>query len=479
MNENNIKNNNKNNSNSQNKKNNKKREKSPSIFFLFDTVKNKNKKKPKSKSPNNIKSEINDHFAISFISSNNKSLNINTFYEKLHNNILKNDKKVDNILQSLTKIKNYCIEEIKNIIKITYDDIRNYYSIDLYGSFTTGLMIEASDIDIRIKINECKKKDFEKYFFSLYNKLKDENKFENIIPISTANVPVIKLLLNIEKFIASKKDLEKDFSKFKQLSLFKNFIFDKKELLQIKIDITFIINYYQNNNNEIFDKFQNDKLNINNSINNNNEISSISYVKKQMEEYPEIKPVLRLLKRYFYIKKMNSCFEGGLSSYSLFLLILSFAKYQKIFNVNQNKIINLGIFLIQFLEFFGKIFDFKNHLININSPYIYEINNNISYKSGKTLIILDPLTGLNASKSSYKIGEIQKMFINGLDFFEKERIVYENELIKEKNDKRDNDKNNNFEVILGLTKIQKNDYFKKNKKDNKNCLNIIDKFFAT
>ena len=64
-------------------------------------------------------------------------------------------------------------------------------------------------------------------------------------------------------------------------------------------------------------------------------------------------------------------------------------------------------------------------------------------------------------------------------FFEKERIIYENEIIKEKNVKRDNDKNNNFEAILGLTKIQKNDYFKKNKKDNKNGINIIEKFFAT
>ena len=119
----------------------------------------------------------------------------------MHNNILKNDKKVDNIQHSLTNIKNYCIEEIKNIIKIAYDDIRNNYSIDLYGSFTTGLMIKASDIDIRIKIKDCKKKDFEKYFFILLNKLKDENKFDNIIPISTASVPVMKLLINIEKFI--------------------------------------------------------------------------------------------------------------------------------------------------------------------------------------------------------------------------------------------------------------------------------------
>ena len=474
-----------NNNNSSNKNSNKKREKSPNIFFLFDTIKNKKKKKPKSKSPNNTKSEKNK-LEISFNPSNIKYIKSDKdnhlfFIEKLHNNILKNEIKVNNILQFLMKFKNYCVEEVKKIIVNTYNNLLNY-TIDLYGSFITGLMIEASDIDIRIKISESYKKDLEKYFFILHDKLKEQKKFESIIPISTASVPVIKLILNIENFINNEKELEKDFNKFKQSPLFKNFSFDKKELTHIKIDITYIINYSKNDNNlEISNKMQNDKLNINKNNNsletNDNEISSISYIKKSIEEYPEIKPILKLLKRYFYIKKMNSSFEGGLSSYNLFLLILSYAKYQKIFNLNPYKKINLGFFLIQFLEFFGKIFDFKNYLINFNSPYIYELNNFINYNS-KSLVILDPITGANASKSSYKIGEIQTMFLNAYEFFEKEKINYDYEMIKnERNDKRDNDKKNNFEEILGLAKVNKHDYNKKNNKDNKINSNIIDKFF--
>ena len=471
------------NSNSSNKNSHKKRQKSPNIFFLFDTVKNKNKKKPKSKSPNAKKLENNNNLKISFISPNiSKMGNDNHlfFMEKLHNDILKNEIKVNNILQILSKFKNYCIEEVKTIIKNAYNNNLFDYSIDLYGSFITGLMIEASDIDIRIKINGCRKEDFEKYFFILYNKVEDEKKFESITPIITASVPVIKLILNIEKFINKEKNLEKDFIKFKQLSIFKNYLFDKKELLQIKIDVTFIVNYLENNNSnnfEIINKAHNDKLNpINNILNNNdNEISNISYIKKQLDEYPEIRPILKLLKRYFYIKKMNSSFEGGLSSYNLFLLILSYAKYQKLYNLNPYKKVNLGFFLVQFLEFFGNIFDFKNYLININSPYIYELNHFSHYNSGKSLIILDPITGLNASKSSYKIGEIQNMFLNAFNYFEKEKINYENDIIKnERNDKRNNDKKNNYEVILGLSKVNKHDIARKN---NKNKTNIIDKFF--
>ena len=470
--------------NNNNKSIHKKREKSQNIFFLFDTVKNKNKNKKKSNPKNNIKSEKS-------ISQNIKFTKINgdlSFNENLHNSILKNEKKVNNILQLLIKYKNYCIEEIKKLIKKTYDDLIYDYSIGLYGSFITGLMIEASDIDIRIKINNCKNIDFEKYFFTLYNKLEEEKNFETITPISTASVPVIKLVINIEKFIANQKELKTEFNRFKQLARFKDYLFDKNELLQIKIDITFIINKIKNNNKnennlEIANKTQHDKLNIN-SINdeenkNQNELSSVSYIKSQLEEYPEIKPILMLLKRYFNIKKMNSSFEGGLSSYNLFLLILSFAKYQNIYNSNSNEKHNLGYFLIQFLEFFGKIFDFKNYLININSPYIY-LNNYDEYSRGKSLMILDPLTGFNASKSSFKIDEIQNTFLSAYNFFEKEKINYENEVDKnETNDKRNHDKNNKFEVILGLAKIHKNDYNKKNDKGNKVNSNIIDKFFCT
>ena len=379
----------------------------------------------------------------------------------------------------MIKYKNYCVEEIKKIIIKAFNNNLCNYSIDLYGSFITGLMIEASDIDIRIKINDCSKKDLEKYFFILYDKLEEEKKFENINPISTASVPVIKLILNIEKFIFNEKELEKDFIKFQQLPIFKNYLFDKKELIQIKIDITFIINKFNINNIETFHKIQNDINSINNTSQiNDNEKSSLSFIKKQLEEFPEIKPILKLLKRYFYIKKMNSSFEGGLSSYNLFLLILSFAKYQKIYNLNPYKKINLGFFLVQFLEFFGKIFDFQNYLIDFNSPYIYEINNYINYNSGKSLIILDPITGENASKSSYKIDEIQNMFFNAYNFFEKEKINYENEIFKnERNDKRENDKKNNYEVILGLTKVNRHDYSKKNNKEKKINSNIIDKFF--
>ena len=471
-------------SNSNNSRKNstqKKKQKKENAFFLFDTVKSKKEKSNKSKSPNTSKikqtyfEQNSLNIKILKINDTNNSL---SFYEKLHNSILKNEKKVNMILQHLSIYKNYVIEEIKQMINNTYENNYINYSIDMYGSYTTGLMIEASDIDIKIKLCCIKKEEFSDYFTSLYKKLMSENKFEKIIPISTASVPVIKLIIDIEKFIKNKKDLQSEFSKFKQQNFFKNYIFDKNELIQIRVDITFIINYKtqklneNETNKEILNKLENDKIKVDNNI--NKEISNVIYIKEQLEKHPEIKPILILLKRYFYVKNMNSSFEGGLSSYNLFLLILSYSKY---IGLTHSIIKNLGYYLIQFLEFFGKYLDLKSFTVNINSPYIYELTSFNNYNSAKSLVILDPLTGLNASKSSYKILEIQNMFLISFNFFEKERIDYENEIYQnEINDKRDHDKNQQFEGILGLKKISKNEYSKKNKKD-KNSINIIDKFF--
>ena len=164
---------------------------------------------------------------------------------------------------------------------------------------------------------------------------------------------------------------------------------------------------------------------------------------------------------------MNNSFLGGMSSYNLFLLLLSYAKCHSRLYLNSeheiNKIsdeknksnINLGFFLYKFLEFF-KDFDFKQAIIDINSPEIYIYEMIIPEKSkelnfGKSIVIIDPLTGVNASKSSYKIEEIHNTFSEAYDFFYNEKIKYEKE------GKTKIIKNNNKDILIGLPISNKND----------------------
>ena len=383
------------------------------------------------------------------------------------------------------KFKDYCIKEIKRIIQDTFSFSKDY-SIDVYGSYATGLMIEASDIDIKIKLNNGNKSELDNLLETLCKQLEKENKFDTINPIGTASVPVIKLLLNAEKFIKGKVELENNFKQFKELSAFKHYIFDTNELTKFKIDVTFILsnNTNNHNNNEINENNLEKKMNNETSHEHDKslggEMSSVVYVKEQIVKYPEVKFILRVLKRYFYYKKMNNSFLGGLSSYNLFLLLLSYAKFLHISPNPDNEIIidkqnkkmntNLGYFLYNFLYFF-KCLNFTQYIIDINSPNIYDIYDLVipekakEYNFGKSIVIIDPLTGVNASKSSYKIEEIQETFSEAFDFFQDEKLKYDKE------GKTKVSKNNNKDTVMGLP--NKNDC-----NHGGGGVNIIEKFLG-
>ena len=465
-NENSENNNSNSNNNSSNKNNSQKKKKKEQKFFLFDTVK---KKKKKTNSNTNNNTLISNEFSNISTKEPNSRL---SFFDKLHNDIIKYETKVITLLNHGMKFHDYCITEIKRLIQETLN-FSNDYIIEVYGSYATGLMIEASDIDIKIKLNKGTKADLDSFFKKVCEKLENEKKFDEINPIETASVPVIKLLLSKEKFIKGKTDLENSYKQFKELSLFKHYLFDINELTKFKIDVTFILPQdnssnnpkEESNNSNNIANIENDKHDHNKSI--ESETSSVSYVKEQIIKYPEIKFILRVLKRYFYYKKMNTAFLGGLSSYNLFLLLLSYAKCQKMANQPND---NLGLFLYNFLYFF-KVFDFKQYIININAESnIYDILPQESAKEfnlGKSIVIIDPLTGVNASKSSYKIDDIQNTFSEAFDFFQNEKIKYE----KEGKTKVSKKNNKNEKMVMGLPINNKNE-------SNHGGGNIIEKFLG-
>jgi non-canonical poly(A) RNA polymerase PAPD5/7 len=108
--------------------------------------------------------------------------------------------------------------------------------------------------------------------------------------------------------------------------------------LKIKVDLTFI------------------------DLNSNYSTKDIlDWVKKTLDSHPEIKPIIQVLKRYLQVKKLNSSFNGGLSSFSLLLLIVAYLKYPKVKTKP-----NLGRILIEFLELYGKFYNYSQSIIDVN-----------------------------------------------------------------------------------------------------------------
>ena len=144
----------------------------------------------------------------------------------------------------------------------------------------------------------------------------------------------------MQKSNSDSKLLEK-FLEFKKSELFKNYKYDQEEVCKIKIDINF--------------------------ADSCNSVEVINWAKEQLKVHPEIKPLIQVLKRYLQINKLNSSFDGknyfnlgGLSSYSLLLILIAFIK------ISQFSKESLGKTLFNFFEFYGKLFDFTDSFIDVN-----------------------------------------------------------------------------------------------------------------
>jgi predicted nucleotidyltransferase len=261
-------------------------------------------------SPLNPISPINSHISsnsnmsniVSNINMNKYSNDFLTFVYKLHNDIVSYHRNVTETLEAMKEVKVYVIQSIEKLIK---QNISDNFSIDVYGSFASDLSIESSDIDIKIRLKAVEETssdsaspqmDLEQMIMLLVKNFNSLNLFESVIPIYTASVPIVKIVVDPAK-IADDENLMR-LEEFRNCEHYKNYKFNKEELDKIKVDITFLdmivkypVNFGNNNCSTL--------------------MSSVEFAKNKLILYPEIKPLLQVLKRYLQIKKMNSCFNGN------------------------------------------------------------------------------------------------------------------------------------------------------------------------
>ena len=342
-------------------------------FTSFNFQSNKKGKKYRNKQNNTINIASNPY---SFISNN-----ILEFSKEIIDNTIK----VNNNKRILEKAREKYIKKIYELINIFLNNEKIDFLCSFYGSTISGLSIENSDIDIMVKLKEKENdNDYLRNVMNiLVNNLKNSNinYISNIIPIFSASVPVIKLecsLSNEESFSSEVNTLMKK----------SNLSFN--DIAKLYFDITFFV--VENEHNRIPSELM------------------VDYIKETIMIYPQIIDIMYVMKRFLFNKKLNKSYQGGISSYSLFLLTLAFVKYYK----NSHNL-PLGTLLIEFLNHYIN-FDFYNNVIQPNiDDNIYSSFENYHDLNKYSLNIFDPITGLNVSKSTFKIEQIQKAFREGLD----------------------------------------------------------------
>lgn len=100
-------------------------------------------------------------------------------------------------------------------------------------------------------------------------------------------------------------------------------------------------------------------------------IKCVDLVKNYLSLYEALEPLVLALKNMLKSANLNDPYKGGLSSYGLILMIVSFLQHQK----EMNKPIdiqgtNLGRLFVEFLWYYGLVFDQSKLII-----YTYDPNN--------------------------------------------------------------------------------------------------------
>ena len=65
-------------------------------------------------------------------------------------------------------------------------------------------------------------------------------------------------------------------------------------------------------------------------------VQCCKYIKQRLEEYPHLKTLVLVFKKFLSLKNLNKPFSGGLSSYSLIQMILAILKQEESFKVNKS-----------------------------------------------------------------------------------------------------------------------------------------------
>ncbi len=207
------------------------------------------------------------------------------------------------------------IDKLLSLINEAVTESINFFDVNLYGSHATGLCLSWSDLDVVL----VPKKGYDHYFYNysnnlhpLYLRLCDKPWIKQIKYIDTATIPLIKI--------------------------------------------------------EATNEFKNMQIDISIQDSKHMGLKCVELVKEYINQFEALEPLLYVLKNLLKNANLNDPYTGGISSYGLILMLVSFLYSQKNHNkdisIKSSEKSNLGILFTSFCYYYGYVFDHEKYLIN-------------------------------------------------------------------------------------------------------------------
>lgn len=224
--------------------------------------------------------------------------------------------------------------------------------VEIFGSFRTGLYLPTSDIDL-VVIGKWDSLPLRTLEKALLEKGIAEQSTLKVL--DRASVPIVKLT-----------DRETD----------------------IKVDISF---------------------------NMSSGVNSARLIKEFKSMFPALPKLVMVLKQFLLQRDLNEVFTGGISSYSLILMTVSFLQLHPRLDASRPDA-NLGVLLIEFFELYGRHFNYLKTGLRIKEGGAYISKDEVQRDMPEghrpsVLCIEDPLIpGNDIGRSSYGVLQVKQAF---------------------------------------------------------------------
>ncbi|TCD67285.1 hypothetical protein EIP91_000307 [Steccherinum ochraceum] len=148
------------------------------------------------------------------------------------------------------------------------------------------------------------------------------------------------------------------------------------------------------------------------SVNQNNGVAAGKIIKQFMQELPALRALVLIIKSFLNQRSMNEVFTGGLGSYSIVCLAISFLQmHPKIRRGEINAEQNLGTLVMEFFELYGRYFNYDEVGISLREggSYYNKTHRGWSdYRNPGLLSIEDPGDPSNdISRGTYHIAKVR------------------------------------------------------------------------
>lgn len=143
-------------------------------------------------------------------------------------------------------------------------------------------------------------------------------------------------------------------------------------------------------------------------------------IKNYCKRYPFLRPLTLVVKFYLKQRYLNETWSGGIGSYTLVVMVLSFLQMQTATGGRTRRTEegeDLSTLLLQFLQFYGSQFDYFHNVISVIDGGAYlrkEDKNWTTNAAPDALSIEDPTNPeLDLAAASFRIQDARAVFMEG------------------------------------------------------------------